>query len=257
MGISYPPFKKHHGQNFLRDQEVADHAIQAVTLTPQSSVFEIGCGDGFLTRTILKSPLARLWIFEIDPHWAQVVKKAIKDPRLTIFEQDFLTVDFASFAPYAPWVLLANLPYHVTFPILHSLVEHRNLLQEGVVMVQEEVAQKLVKTGGRGYGYVSLFFQHYFAMRLLDKVPPTAFEPMPKIFSRLVYFKPHAHITPIPNEAGFWQFVKVAFKQPRRTLANNLKSSAFDAQKLSAQTLQLRAQQMGMTQLLEVWTKIS
>jgi 16S rRNA (adenine1518-N6/adenine1519-N6)-dimethyltransferase len=247
------PFKKQHGQNFLRDQLVADHAVQAVTLTKQSNVFEIGCGDGFLTRTILQKPIARLWCFEIDPEWANKVRKKISDPRLTIYEQDFLKTDFAMMTPHQPWVLLANLPYHISFPILHLLVEHRAMLQEGVVMLQEEVAQKLVKTGGRGYGYVSLFFQHYFAMKLLDKVPPTSFEPAPKVFSRLVHFKPHASVEAIPNEVGFWLLIKVAFKQPRRTLHNNLKQGSYDISKLPAEILALRAQQMDMQQLLAMW----
>jgi 16S rRNA (adenine1518-N6/adenine1519-N6)-dimethyltransferase len=248
------PFKKQHGQNFLRDQVIADHAVQAVGRT--SSVFEIGCGDGFLTRTILKLPIDRLWVFEIDPHWAQVVRKGVIDTRLTVHDQDILTVDFALLKPHAPWVLLANLPYHITFPILHRLVEHRDLLQEGVVMMQEEVAQKLVKTSGRGYGYASLFFQHYFELRLLDKVPPTAFEPMPKIFSRLVYFKPRTNIVSIPDESGFWQFIKVAFKQPRRTLHNNLKQGSYSLALLSAAQLQLRAQQLSMQELLQLWQQV-
>src|SRR5258708_7431932 len=142
----YPSFKKKHGQNFLRDQHIADRITQAVTLDKQTSVFEIGCGDGFLTRTILHHPVARLWVFEIDPEWAGTVRASIKDPRLEIHEQDFLTTDFASLTPHKPWTLLANLPYHITFPILHLMVEHRDLLREGVIMLQEEVAQKIVKT---------------------------------------------------------------------------------------------------------------
>jgi 16S rRNA (adenine1518-N6/adenine1519-N6)-dimethyltransferase len=253
--MNYPTLKKKHGQNFLRDQIIADHITQAVTLTKTSNVFEIGPGDGFLTRTILQYPISRLWAFEIDPEWAATVRKTIKDARLTIYEQDFLTVDFSQFAEHKPWVLLANLPYHVTFPILQLLVQHRELLQEGVIMVQEEVAQKIVKTSGKGYGFVSLFFQHYFDWKLLDKVPPTAFVPPPKIYSRLLYFKPRP-VTAIPDETEFWQFIKVAFKQPRRTLGNNFKSTAYDANRLTKEQLMLRAQQMDMKELLELWEKL-
>ena len=91
--------------------------------------------------------------------------------------------------------MLANLPYQVTFPILHNFQKNRHLLKEGVIMIQEEVAEKILKTSGRGYGYPSLFFQRYFTWKKLDKVPPTAFFPPPKVDSRLLYFKPRMEIT--------------------------------------------------------------
>ena len=85
-------------------------------------------------------------------------------------------------------------------------------------MIQEEVAQKIVKTSGRGYGFPSLFFQHYFEWKLLEKVPPGAFFPPPKVYSRLLYFKPKKMLQQIPDEAEFWEFIKHCFAQPRRTL---------------------------------------
>lgn len=245
--------KKKFGQHFLRVQMYVDHMLQAVQLTPESSVFEIGCGDGFLTRSIEKQPLARLWVFEIDPSWAEYVRYTYPDPRMTIFEDNILDIDFSRFGPYKPWTLLSNLPYQVTFPILHVLVANRHLLKEGVIMVQEEVAQKIVKTYGRGYGFISLFFQHFFAWKLLDKVPPSAFYPPPNVESRLMYFKPYDNLTPIPDEEKFWHFIKGCFAQPRRTLKNNLQSYHYDLMLLPEDILGLRAQQMSMQDLLHVW----
>lgn len=111
--------KKQYGQHFLRDQSVVEHMLEQVQLTPESSVFEIGCGDGFLTREIVKHKFARYWIFEIDPQWAGYVKNSVPDKRLTVFEDNILDVDFERLAPYTPWTLLANLPYQITFPLLH------------------------------------------------------------------------------------------------------------------------------------------
>lgn len=251
---NFPFIKKRFGQHFLRDASVTEHMMDQVVLTPQSSVFEIGCGDGFLTRTILKSPLERLWIFEIDEDWVNYVRNEIKDERMTVFHENVLDVDFTRLAPHAPWTLLANLPYQVTFPILHMLQRNIALLKEGVIMVQEEVAQKIVKTHGRGYGHPSLFFQHYFEWRLLKQVPPQAFLPPPKVYSRLLYFKPRVQKPEIPDEEQFWKFVKACFKQPRRTLQNNLAQTHYDLAKLDAETLKLRAQQMTMDDLLRVWS---
>lgn len=248
--------KKQYGQHFLREHIYTHHMIEAVELTPNTSVFEIGCGDGFLTRDILTEKLARLWVFEIDPEWANYVRENVKDERLTVFEQNFLDLDFARLEPNAPWTVLANLPYLVTFPILHKFHANRHLIKEGVVMIQEEVAQKLVKTHGRGYGYPSLFFQYYFELRLLDKVPPTAFEPPPKVMSRLIYFKTRPSVVPIPAEEKFWQFIDVCFKQPRRTMFNNLRASKYDVALVDESILKLRAQQMSMKDFLTLWEKL-
>ena len=247
------PIKKRFGQHFLRDASVTDHMIDQVALTPQSSVFEIGCGDGFLTRTILKTPIERLWIFEIDEDWVNYVRSNIKDARMTVFHENILDLDFKRLEPHAPWTLLANLPYQVTFPILHMLQRNVALLKEGVIMVQEEVAQKIVKTHGRGYGFPSLFFQHYFEWRLLKQVPPGAFLPPPKVYSRLLYFKPRVNKPEIPDEEQFWKFIKLCFHQPRRTLHNNLAQSHYDLSKIAPETLKLRAQQMNMEDFLRIW----
>lgn len=249
--------KKKYGQNFLRDQRIVHRIATGVHLDVHTSVFEIGCGDGFLTREILQHPLARLWTFEIDPEWARLVRTQIKDPRLTVIEDNILDVDFSRFEEHKPWTLLANLPYQITFPILHRLQQHRHLLREGIIMVQEEVAQKITKTEGRGYGFPSLFFQHFFEWKMLEKIPPTAFIPAPKIFSRLLYFKPKAHIESIPNEQEFWKFIKLAFHQPRRTLKNNLASTHYDLTKIPHDMLLLRSQQMDMATLLKLWNLLN
>lgn len=244
--------KKKFGQHFLRDMRIIDYIINAVDIT-NANVFEIGCGDGVLTKAILQKSVSRLWVFEIDHEWATHVRKQISDSRLTMYEEDILQLDFDRLKPYSPWILLSNLPYQITFPILYKLVDHRDILREAVVMIQEEVAQKLVQTRGRGYGFPSLFFQHYFEIKLLIKIPPQAFEPAPKVYSRLIHITPRAKLEIIPDEEQFWPFVKVCFKQPRRTLRNNLMQSHYAWEKLPESTLALRAQQLNMQNLLNIW----
>lgn len=248
--------KKKYGQHFLRDRAVIDAMIARVSLDAQTSVMEIGCGDGFLTRAILEQPVARLWSFEIDPDWATHVRTELADPRLSIFEEDILQVDFGRFEPHQPWVVLANLPYQITFPILYRFEKWSSFFREGVVMVQEEVAQKVVASGGRGFGFVSLYLQHAFEWQLLDKIPPSAFVPPPKVFSRLLHFVSRKTRQAIPDEEGFWKFVRCCFSQPRRTLKNNLLSGGFAIERLSSEILSLRGQQICMDQLLEIWSKV-
>lgn len=245
--------KKKYGQHFLTQEIIVHHMVEAVEINNESSVFEIGCGDGFLTRMILQTKMKHLWIYEIDPEWAEYVAKTFPDPRTTIFTENFLDIDFSSLEEYAPWTVLANLPYQVTFPILHKLQINRHLLKEGVLMMQEEVAQKINKSRGRDYGFASLFFQWFFELQLLDKIHPSAFNPPPKVFSRLVYFKPRTNIPTIPDEQQFWQFIKVCFKQPRRTLRNNLNQTQYDMTKISSEQLGLRSQQLNMNDFLILW----
>lgn len=249
--------KKKHGQNFLKERTFVDRMVQAVHVDRDISVMEIGCGEGILTNAILQGPCKQLHVFEIDPQWASYVYNLYgKDSRLQMIENNVLDVDFTQLQQQGPWVILANLPYHITFPILYKIYNHKHLFREGVVMVQEEVAQKLVKSSGRDYGYTSLFFQYYFDLKLLDKIPPGAFFPPPKIFSRLLYFKPRENVVEIPQAEEFWKFIKLCFHQPRRTLRNNLQQSHYQLDKLSAETLQMRAQQLSMADLLQIWQLI-
>lgn len=249
------PLQKKHGQYFLRDSNVIFTMIDAVDLK-NKSVFEVGCGDGFLTREIVAQHVKRLWVFEIDPAWAQKVSQECSFEGFKMHTQDFLTVDLSCLQEHAPWIMLSNLPYHLTFPILHRIQAYRHVVSEGVLMMQEEVAQKIVKTGGRGYGYASLFFQYYFEWKLLVKIPPTAFYPHPKVFSRLLYFKTKQDVTPIAHEVHFWKFIRFCFAHPRRTLRNNLSQTHIDLSLFSAEYLDLRAQQMSIGQFLSIWETV-
>jgi 16S rRNA (adenine1518-N6/adenine1519-N6)-dimethyltransferase len=253
-----PAKKKSFGQHFLRKQSVVDHMIERVAIDATTSVLEIGCGDGFLTTSILKKTACKqLWSYEIDNEWVSVVKKIITDSRFTVKNQDILTVDMMELAPHKPWVILANLPYQITFPILFLLQKNKDLFTEGVVMVQEEVAQKVVAQSGRGYGPTSLLLQRHFVWELLEKIEPSAFEPPPKVYSRLLYFKTIQTVSAIEKEEKFWLFVRSCFKHPRQTLRNNLKALYRSSiEKIPAEILNLRAQQMTFDQFLLLWAEM-
>lgn len=254
QGIS---LKKQYGQHFLKDRTYVDRMIDAVKLNRTVTVMEIGCGEGILTGAILERPCKELQVFEIDSEWAEYVyNKYGSDERLSITQTNVLDVVWEDLRPQSPWVLLANLPYQVTFPILYLIQENRKMFLEGVVMVQEEVAQKIVKTSGRGHGYSSLYFQRYFDWRLLDKLAPDAFYPAPKVFSRLLHFTPKKDVPFIEDEEAFWKFVKLCFCQPRRTLRNNLMQSHLDLNKLEEIVLKRRAEELSMDEMLEIWSKL-
>jgi len=251
-----PRLKKRYGQHFLRDKSVIDAMLAAVPVDVTSSVVEIGCGDGFLTRRILEKSPARLWGFEIDAEWASHVQHAYGSPRLRIIQEDVITADLDIMQPYAPWIILANLPYNITFAVLYRLQAYRHLLHEGVLMMQEEVAQKIIQQSGRGYGFPSLFLQHYFTWKMLRKVPPESFVPAPQVMSRLVYIRPIQNPQPIAYEDAFWRFVQACFTRPRKTLRNNLKVSGYPVDLFASQTLDLRAQQLSKDQFIAIWHSV-
>ena len=250
-----PRKKKKFGQHFLRKQSVVDHMIERVSITPETTVMEIGCGDGFLTQSILhQTPCKNLLVYEIDPEWLHFVKEHIRDPRLHLDLKNILELDCETeLKDHQPLVLLANLPYQVTFPILFLIQNHKHLFQEGVVMVQEEVAYKITASSGRGFSSTSLFLQHHFKWQLMERIEPGAFTPPPKINSRLLYFKPRFDQPTIPNEAAFWKFLKLCFNTPRQTLKNNLRTTHYPYQRLSEETLGLRAQQLSFDEFLTIW----
>lgn len=251
--------KKKYGQHFLRDYNILASIISHAELKEQDAVLEIGCGDGFLTKALLDCPLKKLWSFEIDPEWAEKIKQTVADNKFTLFEQDFLKVDPQQFTVDAPWVMVANLPYNITFPILEIVRTHTHLFSRGVIMVQEEVAQKLVKKAqsGKDYGFISLFYQHYFEWKLLDKVLPQSFMPAPKVVSRVIAFTVKKERQTIYKEAAFWDFIKVCFKQPRRTLRNNLAQFPDQIALIGQEKAAKRAQQLSMEELLCLWDKIA
>ena len=254
-----PRKKKGLGQHFLRKGSVVDNMIGEVTISPTTSAMEIGCGDGFLTEQILKQTTCKeLRCYEIDHEWLDFVKAKIKDKRLTLTNSNILNVDFEQeLATGAPWVLLSNLPYNITFPILFLIQKNKHLFQEGVIMVQEEVAQKVVATSGRPLSQVSFFLQHHFEWQLLEKIEPGAFSPPPKVYSRLLYFKPKTRLQDIPNEEAFWKFIKLCFKSPRQTLRNNLRTTHYKkALDLSMPQFALRSQQMSFADFLAIWDRL-
>lgn len=251
-----PRKKKGLGQHFLRKGSVVDNMIGKVAITSATSVMEIGCGDGFLTEQILKqTPCKQLRCYEIDHEWLAFVKAKIKDKRLTLTNKNILEVNFEEeLTTDAPWVLLSNLPYNITFPILFLVQKNKHLFQEGVIMVQEEVAQKLVATYGRSLSQISFFLQHHFEWQLLEKIEPGAFSPPPKVYSRLLYFKPRTQMQEIPYEEAFWKFVKLCFKSPRQTLRNNLRTTHYASiLDLSTPQFTLRSQQMSFNDFLSIW----
>lgn len=221
--------RKRFGQNFLCDRRVVERIVAAVDPQPGETVVEIGPGRGALTELLLTRLMAqgqRLTVVELDrdlvAHW---MARAHEVP-LTVVAADALAVDFAAFPP--PLVVVGNLPYNVSSPLLFHLSQFHAQIARLVVMLQKEVVERMAAApGSKTYGRLSVMIQRRFRVERLFDVPPGAFWPVPKVVSSVVRLTP-LRPDPYPglDEVRFAELVRAAFGQRRKTLTNALKGLA-------------------------------
>jgi 16S rRNA (adenine1518-N6/adenine1519-N6)-dimethyltransferase len=249
----------HLGQHFLASEGYRKRILDALHLTGRETVLEIGPGKGALTD-MLAERAARLVAVEIDPLLAAEMKaRYAENPKVEIVRGDILTAPLEGLTP--PLKVVGNLPYYITSPILLRLFEHARLFDQIVVMVQQEVAERLAaKPGTRDYGLLTVTAAYYTSSgkppRLLFTIPPGAFNPPPRVYSAVVGM----HIAPrnIDGEAGFFHMAKASFAQKRKTLLNNLRPfygvaevrAALDQVKL---TPSARAEELPVEKLMELF----
>jgi len=205
------------GQHFLADPRYQQRITDALHLTGNETVLEIGAGRGAMTRWLAERA-GRVIAVELDPLLvAELHRTFSENPRVEIVEGDVLRVPI----PAGRMRCFGNLPYYITAPILLRLFEHAAQFDEIVVMVQKEVGERIAaKPGSRDYAFLSVTAQFYTRPKLLFTIPPGAFQPPPKVESALVRMVVEPRGTPDPE---FFRLLKAAFAQKRKTLFNNLK----------------------------------
>jgi 16S rRNA (adenine1518-N6/adenine1519-N6)-dimethyltransferase len=187
---------------------------------------EIGAGHGEMTEH-LASTGAPVYAVEFDPPLAAALQRFAKRfPNVTVVSADILETDLAALTGGRRVRVYGNLPYYITSPILHHLFADAELIDEIHIVIQHEVALRLVaKPGTRDYGYLSVLTQYYSRPELVLEIPRSAFRPPPEVSSALVTLRLPGERTKLPNldESKFLDFVKMCFSQKRKTLVNNLK----------------------------------
>ena len=218
------------GQNFLDDAQAVERIVAALGDVASRTVVEIGPGQGVITE-VLAARAGRVVAVELDSEMAAALRAQFAPDRVAVVARDVLSFDFAETAAAAGERLLVvgNLPYYITSPILLKLAASHAVLDRAVLMVQREVANRVVaEPGSRDYGLLSVTVQMFGPAQKLFTLPPEAFSPPPEVHSTVFRwrFAPRFEELGV-EEVGFLRFVRQAFAQKRKTLANNLRAAGF------------------------------
>ena len=249
--------KKHLGQHFLRDLNVARRIAQAVTKRHGcSEVLEVGPGTGALTRPLLERGDLTLKAVELDEESVDYLTSqgVLSDDQ--IFGVDLLRWDpDEAYPDGAPFVVAGNFPYNISSQILFRVLEWRDRVPECVGMFQKEVAERVAEgPGSKTYGILSVLLQSYYDIDYLFTVHEQAFDPPPKVKSGVIRLVRNS-MSELPHGMSFAHFkrvVKGAFNQRRKTLRNALKSAGFEEHQIPEAFLAKRAEQLSVREFHEL-----
>ncbi len=223
--------KKKYGQNFLIDEGILAEIVDASKISDADLAVEIGPGIGAMTEFLCERA-GRVLAIEIDDRLIPVLDETVGHfENLTVLNADVLKTDIGAWArenaPGKSIRVVANLPYYITTPILMALLEGDAPIASITVMVQREVAERMISgPGTKDYGALSLAVQYYAEPRIVLTVPPEAFDPKPGVESAVItlekYDKPPVEV---PDEKLLFDVIRASFSQRRKTLANGLGNS--------------------------------
>ncbi len=216
--------KEGWGQRFLDDPGALQRIADAAQLAASDAVVELGAGLGHLTRCLVATG-AQVTAVERDPDLLRVLEE-LRVENLRVVRANAAHLSFAETAGKRPVVVVGNIPYQLTSPILFELLDQRADVSRAVLTVQKEVADRLTAgPGGRDYGILSVLLGLHFDVRALFTLSPGLFHPPPKVFSTVVRLDPlKSPRAPVVDEERFRRLVKAAFARRRKQISNSLKS---------------------------------
>lgn len=224
------------GQNFLIKRTVVDQIVAAADLGLDDQVLEVGPGIGTLTQGLAQSG-ACVKAIELDQRLLEVLDTTLESyDNVDIIHGDVLKLNVPEIMDHKPFKVVANLPYYITTPIIMSLLEAKLPIERLVVMVQREVALRMVaQPGTKDYGALSVAVQYYTEPDIVLEVPPKAFMPAPAVTSAVIRCrlrqKPPVHVD---DERIFFRVVKAAFAQRRKTFSNSMKTTGLSKEQIAA-----------------------
>ncbi len=238
--------KKHLGQHFLRDPNIARKIVDS--LTEDGDVLEVGPGTGVLTGMLLDRPGIHLRVVEIDPESVLHLRENFPALSGKILEADILEMELTSVFE-EKFSVIGNFPYNISSQIFFSILRHRDHVRQVVCMVQKEVADRIASPpGNKTYGILSVLLQAFFDIEILFKVPPTVFFPQPKVMSSVIRLNRNSRAELECDEDLFFRIVRQVFQFRRKTLRNGLKGLNLPAEFLSQAKFNLRPEQLSVNQ---------
>jgi len=217
--------KKRFGQNFLRDGNIINNIVRAISPREGQFIVEIGPGQGAITADLVDSG-ARVHCIELDRDLLPILRSQfITRENWSLENIDALKVDYSNIAPEGQSIrVVGNLPYNISTPLIFKLLEHAEVITDMYFMLQKEVVLRLcADVGDNNYGRLSVMTSYYCDADNLFEVPPTAFTPMPKVDSAIVRLAPKAKRPQVDNFELFESLVRDCFNQRRKTIRNTLK----------------------------------
>jgi 16S rRNA (adenine1518-N6/adenine1519-N6)-dimethyltransferase len=242
--------KKHLGQHFLRDKNVAQRIADCLQAEAGDQVVEIGPGQGILTDCLWPR-YPRLQLVEVDPDAVSWLTQHYGEDGPRIVQQDILQWKPAEhLEPDACFI--GNLPYNISSPIFFALLDHLSYVKEGVFMIQKEVAQRICASeGSKTYGILSVLLGAYFERTYEFSVPPGVFRPPPKVVSGVLRLERKEELPGLTFPL-LKKVVKKAFNQRRKTLRNALKGLAFEDFEEKDEWMTKRAEQLSVAQFVRL-----
>lgn len=216
--------KKHLGQHFLKDANIAARIVGALSLEGYEQVLEIGPGTGILTDLLLQKDQITFRALDVDRESVAFLKEKYPDDADKFLLEDFLRSDLPTLFAGRPFAVIGNFPYNISSQILFKVLDHKELIPELVGMLQKEVAERISHgPGSKIYGGISVLLQAYYEIEYLFTVHEHVFQPPPKVKSAVIRMRRKEEGLPDCNEALFKKVVKAGFNQRRKTLRNSLK----------------------------------
>lgn len=256
--------KKKFGQNFLIDSNIVMKIVKTANITKETNVIEIGPGIGAMTE-ILAKEAGKVLCFEIDEDMVNILNEEIKNDNVKIVNKDFLKVDLDEEMRYfiepKNIVVVSNLPYYITTPIIFKLLEYSKNIEKMVFMVQKEVSERLTaKPGSKEYGSLSVLIELNGTMKKEFNVSRNCFYPVPNVDSEIVSMEINKNDSALKNDTIFGKFIQNIFEMKRKTLANNIcKKTNFSRDDLNKILQELglsesvRAESLSLNQISKIY----
>jgi 16S rRNA (adenine1518-N6/adenine1519-N6)-dimethyltransferase len=258
MANQIKPLKK-FGQNFLINEEYAEKIVDSMQNRKEDIIIEIGPGEGVLTQFLIKGKYNRLIAIEIDPRLSELLEKKF-GKKITIVQENVLNIPFSNFYSKNGIKIIGNIPYHITSQILFKIFDSAKNVSQAVLMVQKEVADRLLaKPKTKAYSFLTIMAQYHTDVQKILEVNKDQFYPPPKVDSTVVSLMPKEHMIELYDYRLFKQIVISAFQQRRKMIRNSLKKilQVNESGKIRSINLNHRPEELSIQQYINLSNEIS